>query len=186
MVDYLQSTCKDDGTAIAWIYCNYKEKSTQTPENLIGALLKQLMLQRTAVSSNVKSLYEEHRKRNTRPTCEKVAQALRAEVERCSRTFIVVDALDECPEDSGFRLALLNTLRSLGNINLMITSRDIPAIEIQFNGKARLDIRATEEDVRRYVKGRIPHEHRLLRHVTADPALQDNMIDTIASHVDGM
>jgi len=187
VIDHLQSIFKSDGTAILWIYCNYKEKSDQTSANLIGALLNQLILCRGTVSDNVRSLYEEHRRRNTRPAYNHVLKVLQSEVGSYSKTFIVVDALDECPEDSGIRRDLLNGLRSLiGNVNLMITSRPLPAIEREFDGKTRLDIHATREDVGRYVRDRIGREYRLSLLVKADPALQDAVVDTIVSNVEGM
>ena len=153
VIDHLQSTLNDN-TAIAWIYCNYKEKSEQTLVNLFGNLLKQLILKRSSVPRHVRRLYEEHRKQNTRPAHSRIVKALQSEIESYSKTFIVVDALDKCPEGSGTRLGLLEGLRSLpGNVSLMVTSLELPGIKTESD--TRLEIRATEEDVGRYVEGRI-------------------------------
>lgn len=186
-MDHLQKSFNDNNVAIAWVYCNYKEKSQQTLGNLIGSLLKQLVQRHSSVRSHFKDLYEKHRNQGTRPKHDEVAHALRSVIGSYSKTFIVVDALDECTEESGIRSDLLKQLRSLpGNVNLMITSRYLSAIEREFEGDMRLDIHATREDVARYVNGRIPQEHRLLRHVEADPTLQDAIVDTIVNNAKGM
>jgi hypothetical protein len=50
-------------------------------------------------------------------------------------------------------MKLVQALRSLtGLINLMVTSRDLPSIEQHFREALRLHIRATDEDVEKYVQ----------------------------------
>lgn len=186
MVDYLQLNFKSDHVAIAWIYCDYKHSSEQTLVNLIGSLLKQLVQERR-ISDDVKRLYEHHSKRSTRPTPEEVGRLAKSEISSYSKAFILVDALDECPEESGTRQNLLKELQSLpGNVNLMITSRDLPTIQQEFKGERRLDVSANREDVTRYIQGRISREDRLLRHIKADPTLKDAIMETIVGRVEGM
>jgi hypothetical protein len=73
-----------------------------------------------------------------------------------------------------------------GNINLMVTSRPLPSIEQQFNGADRLDITANNDDVRKYIVERIPHENRLARHVKKDPTLEESIVNSIVGKVKGM
>ncbi|KAI5919805.1 hypothetical protein F4810DRAFT_703347 [Camillea tinctor] len=61
-----------------------------------------------------------------------------------SRVFIIVDALDECQMRS-----------KLTNTTIFVTSRFIPEIENMFHGSISLEIRASPEDVRRYIDGHI-------------------------------
>lgn len=186
-MDHLQKTFHNDKVAIAWVYCNYKEKSQQTLGNLMGSLLKQLVQRHSNVPSRVIDLYEKYRNQDTRPKLEDVAHVLKAVIGSYLKAFIVVDALDECTEDFGIRADLLKQLRSLpGNANLMITSRYLSAIERELKGEMRLDVYAIGEDVARYVNGRIPQEYRLLRHVEADPTLRDDIVNTIVSNFKGM
>jgi len=101
--------------------------------------------------------------------------------------FIVVDALDECPEDNGTRAGLVTELRSLpGTVNLMVTSRDLTSIARVFLGAKRLDIRANTQDLRRYIQGRISREPRLAGHVKGDPTLQDYIVKKVLENVRGM
>lgn len=97
--------------------------------------------------------------------------------------FIVVDALDECADST--QAGLLTALRSLaGTVNLLVTSRNTPSRE--FYGNKQMNIRANEQDVRRYIQGRIPQTRFLKLHVDKDPALQEEIMKAIAENIDGM
>ena len=178
MINHLQSIFKDDNTAITFIYCNFGERNVQTVQNLVASLLKQIVQDRGVISDVVKSLYKDHR--NTPPTLDEYTKALQSEIKMFSRVFVVVDALDECLDNN--RFLLLNALRSLwSNVNLMITSRDLLSIAQLLPGTRRMDIRATDSDVRRYVEGRIARAPR--RHLKA---LREIIVDKVAENVKGM
>jgi hypothetical protein len=101
--------------------------------------------------------------------------------------FIVVDALDECSEVDGTRARLLALFRTLSNtVNLLVTSRDLTSIATDFCETNRLDIYASDGDVRRYIEGRIPREPRLAKHVGGHPTLQDEIAEKIIENVQGM
>ena len=162
------------------IYCIYTEQTVQTVENLISSLLKQLAQDCSVISDTVESLYKRHVERNTRPTFEEYTRALQSEIKTFSRVFVVVDALDECLEDN--RSDLLTALRSLGNtVNLMVTSRDLSSIAKYFPRTKRLDIYATNEDVQRYIEGRITRTSR--QHLKS---LQEIIVNKIVENVKGM
>jgi hypothetical protein len=154
---------------------------------LIGSLLKQLMQDQSAISLNIRELYRNHVKKDTRPTSTELLRALKSEIGAHSKVFIIVDALDECPEDGGRRANLLTALQSLSKmVNLMVTSRPLATFETDLKGMARLDILADDNDVRMYVEGRIPCEKRLARHVRKDPTLHDTLTETIVNSAKGM
>ena len=187
VINHLQSILKSEDIAVAWIYCDYKQKNVQTFDNLVGSLLKQLAQQRKNLSGELQTLHNDHVFRGTRPSGKDIVKALQSEIKGIFRTFIVVDALDECSEESGIRNELVENLRSLsGNMNLLVTSRYIPSIEREISQAKRIDIHAKEEDLRKYVTGRIHRERRLLRHVNSDPSLQDLIVNKIVGNVAGM
>lgn len=101
------------------------------------------------------------------------------------KVYIVVDAVDEYPEDQ--RYILLEHLAAMGlTVNVMITSRPhitqdpcLPLIKT-------LEIRAKDDDVRRYLDEHIRMSSRLSRHVKARPELRDDIHATISRTVDGM
>lgn len=185
MVHHIQTVVSRPDVAVACIYCDYKEQTRQTVPELVASLLKQLMQDRPETSDNVISLYERHLVNNTRPTQEELTQALRSEIGLYSKVFVVVDALDECLE--GNQRRLITELRSLGDtVSMLVTSRRLALIEELFLSAKRLDIYATNEDVQKYVEGRIAQEPRLARVVGTDPALRETVVKQITGNVEGM
>jgi hypothetical protein len=187
VVDYLEQTINEQGIGVAFIYCNYKEKTNQTAVNLVASLLKQLVQAQSVIPSKLRWLYEQHIGRNTRPTLVECSELLHMELAAYSKVFIIVDALDECDETSGARRDLITRLLRLPpNVSLMITSRDVPSIQHKLSHFCRLEIRASDADVRTYLERRIEREERLARHVEADPALRHTILETIMKEVKGM
>ena len=160
VVNHLETHCQDKGTAVTYLYCNYKEQASQTTANLVAELLKHLVHQQSHLPQDVCSLYSRYHADNTRPKLEEVSSALHQEVQRYSRVFIVIDALDECPERNNTRWEFLGEVLKLpeDRVRLFCTSRHITSIENEFETATRLEIKATDEDVKRYVVGRIDSE----------------------------
>ena len=81
-------------------------------------------------------------------------------VGRYSKVFIMIDALDELVEHN--RGHLINNIQSLAiTVNLMVTSRPLASIGPFFRDAKSIDIRANEQDVRKYIKHRILNNARL-------------------------
>ncbi|MCJ1392629.1 hypothetical protein MMC18_005499 [Xylographa bjoerkii] len=187
VVDYLQKKFPETSVLTTCIYCNYKEKDNQTAQDLLASVLKQLVQGCDWVSEDIKALHKDHIKRNVRLPREDLIQALQSDIARFRRVFIIVDALDECTEERNIRMDILNELRSLPpNANLLVTSRHNSTIAAEFKGRMTLEVNATDSDVTRYVLARIQHEHRLLRHVRADPVLQQSIISEVVGRAKGM
>ena len=107
------------------------------------------------ISDNVKAFYDRHQSQSTHPTLDEFIQALEVEIKMYTKVYIIVDALDECPE---VNVKLLKALRSLGrSINLMVTSRDLSSIEQQFRDAQCLRIRADDGDIAKYIENQLDH-----------------------------
>ncbi|KIM87085.1 hypothetical protein PILCRDRAFT_64497, partial [Piloderma croceum F 1598] len=152
-IDHLQRALPDESIAIAFVYCNHKEQATQNLRELIAGLLKQFIQRHPVISASVNSLYDKHHRMSTRPNLDELKEVLRMEVDRYSKVFIIIDALDELVERGRGRL--IKEVQSLANVRLLITSRPLAVIEQILLGEKSIDIRAHEEDVRKYVKHRI-------------------------------
>lgn len=186
IIDWLESQHR--GTVI-YLYCNYKEEDTQTPQNMVGSLLKQIVQHKAALSDDVRSLYKKHLRNKTPPKLDELARLLVQEVKTCSTVFVVIDALDECPERGNTRGRLLDEVQGLpSNARIFITSRYSPTIEDRFETIPHIviDIRATEEDVKRYVQARIKKERALAKHVRSSPGLMEDIMNTLAEGSQGM
>jgi hypothetical protein len=89
---------------------------------------------------------------------DEYSSLLQTEVRRFPKVFIVIDALDECPESNGTRASFLAEIRKLQpNIHLLVTSRHI-----------------------------LTMESRLARNVKQDPDLQEAIKDVITENTKGM
>lgn len=138
------------------------------------------MQSRVSLPVDVHDLYSSHIAQGSRPTRGEISKCLQSEIKIFSRIFIIVDALDECPEDKRSRAILLNELRALQpKANLMVTSRFLDNIACEFAGITRIEISASIEDLQTYTKGRIFREDRLLEHIQRDPALEEEITKTV-------
>jgi hypothetical protein len=183
----LELSSKQYSTGLAYVYCNYKELRNQTATNLIASLLQQLVQQQLNLSDAVIALYEKHINKRTRPSLVEYSNLLQSVVHDFSKVFIIIDALDEYIEEDGTRDHFLTEIRRLQpDIHLLVTSRWLPDIEHELKGLIRLEIRASDEDVTKYVKARIENGTRLKRYVNDDPTLLDAIIDTVVKNSQGM
>ncbi|KAH6700758.1 ankyrin repeat protein [Verticillium dahliae] len=164
VIDNLYIRFRDDEhVGIAFLYCNFRRQAEQKVEDLLSSLLKQL-------SQNHTSLPE----------------ALQTVAKIFSRTFIVVDALDECQLSDGSRhqfLTEISALQTTSRANFIATSRYTANITEMFTGSVSLGIRARAEDVQRYLKGNMAHMPAC---VNRSPDLQAEITTKIVEAVDGM
>jgi uncharacterized membrane-anchored protein YjiN (DUF445 family) len=143
---------------IAYLYCNFRQQDEQKANDLLASLLKQLSQERVSLPDSVKALYEKHKEKRTRPSLGEISRTLQSVVGLFSRIIIIIDALDECQVSDGCRKTFLSEIFSLQTktrANLFATSRFIPDIIEKFHGSTTFEIRAHDEDVRRYLDGRI-------------------------------
>ncbi|KAJ5422843.1 hypothetical protein N7445_010951 [Penicillium cf. griseofulvum] len=168
---------------IAYIYCNFNRQDEQQAQDLLSSLLKQLSQQRTIIPDVVKDLYKRYKTESTRPKFEKLSEALQSVVSTYSNVFIVIDALDEC--ESTCRTRVLGEIMKVhagARANVFATSRPTDVHDM-FKAGEILEIRAHEDDVRRYLDGNM---FRLPGFVNRSPALQEEIMTVISRHVQGM
>jgi hypothetical protein len=187
VVDDLITRFQNDPTiSIAYIYCNFRQKDEQKIDDLLASLLKQLAQSQSSLPGSIKELYDQHIKKQTRPSLDEISRALQSVAGLCSRVFIIIDALDECQASNGCRLMFLTHIFSLQaktRTNFFATSRLIPDIETEFKGCLRREILASDEDVRRYLDGHMLH---LPKFVFKRPDLQEEIKTKITRAVEGM
>jgi hypothetical protein len=174
---------KDVG--VASLYLNHKEATLQSPANLLASLWWQLMADKP-LGASVYRLYEQHQERQTRPTLEDVGKVLGSAVAEFSKVYIIVDALDEHPEQE--RGWLLNYLAGMGpTINVMLTSRPhIAQDDTVLPNLQSFEICAMPEDIQQYIDGQIKESGRLSKHVNMRPELREEIKTKILDTLDGM
>jgi hypothetical protein len=176
----------DKSIGIAYLYFNFRRQEEQRTQDLLASLLKQLTQGQSFLPDSVKSLYDNHRDRNTRPSVDEISKTLQSVVALYSRVFIIVDALDECQVSNGCRIRFLSEIFNLQEkrqASLFVTSRFIPEFDEKFKESMRLEIRASNQDVHRYLDG---HMSQLPGCVLRSSELQNEIKAEIVKAVDGM
>ena len=167
---------------VAGIYCSYK--SPQITANLLGSLLQQLLLPLTSISDSDQAAI----------ATENVTKSLSKALKQYQSTFIIADALDECPN----RIELLKELRQLLEstytnpsdtlLHILVTGRDSVAAEMKRELKPDecLEIRSSEADVRSYLQQGLCVQSQLLQWIKDSPEFGCLIVEAIISRVNGM
>ena len=184
VVNHLGAKFSNENIGVACIYLNHKEAEEQTPSKLLSGLWRQLVFGRD-VSSLAKNLYQRHHEKGTSPMLDEVFDVLQSAIAEFSKVYLVIDAVDEYPEIQ--RQILLNYLAKMNpTVNLMITSRPHVTPYSSIPNRDILEIRASEDDVRRYVDAQICIFPRLSKHCESRANLRDEIHSAITCGVDGM
>ncbi|KAF3919192.1 hypothetical protein AA313_de0200251 [Arthrobotrys entomopaga] len=173
---------------IAFVYFNYKRTEEQKVDSVLCTLLKQLAQKQDSIPDCIKASYNRYRGQN-KPSRGEILAMLLDVAAIYDRVFFVLDAIDEYQltdsSNDGCLVFLdkLFELYSKANINILATSRPSPDIVAEFteNGSARLEIRASDEDVKKYLRSMIKTSGNanLKKH-------QETIMAKICELVDGM
>jgi hypothetical protein len=189
VIDHLSTKfLTNQNVGIAYLYCNFRGcpgGQKQTAENLLASLLKQLIQGQPSIPDEVETLYNRHKDKGTGLSFDEISRTLQSVAVICSQVFIVIDALDECQAANGCRTKFLTeifNLQAKSEIHLFATSRFIPEITEKFRGSISLEIRASNDDIGRYLEANM--EHNLAFKWSQE--LQNEIKVRISEAVDGM
>lgn len=164
VIDHLTTRFSNDSTiGVAYIHCDFRRQDEQNAKDLLACLLKQLTQVRSSLPYSIKSLYDKHKVKQTRPSLQEISHALQSVTALYSKVFIIIDALDECQADDGYHrskfLAEVFSLQANSGAKLFATSRFIHDITEKFEKKESLllKIHASDTDVLKYLDDRISH-----------------------------
>lgn len=190
VIHYLHNIFRNEPTiGIAYLYCNFRQQHEQKSADLVLNLLKQLVQQQPLIPKSVEKLYSYHKLKRSRPSPTEISQALRSVIKSFSRTFIIVDALDECQVSNEGRKMFLSQIFDLQDqteLSLLVTSRFLPDIKEEFERRGEtisLEIRASDDDVRKYLDA---HISRLPLFVRERPDLIGEVKTVIIKGAQGM
>ena len=192
IIDHLLDCRPPSDKPVCYFYFNYKERATQTIEYIYGSFFKQLLHHAARMKPHIKAVQNYYRDTRKRAGPDELRRLLVKELESCRESWIVIDALDESRDDDGTREHLLETLRLLPTkVRWLITSRDIPTVrdiidEMNTDENESLTISANDEDVRKFVEGKINEESTLRKKVQKKPDLRKEIVDKVSRSVKGM
>nr|GAT58832.1 NACHT and ankyrin domain protein [Mycena chlorophos] len=172
---------RDSQVGVACAYLNYKESTTQTLKNILGAIWQQLNLGHELQLA--RELYKKHSRDRTNITLDEILALLEDAAGHSSKVYIVLDALDEYSVED--KDQLIDMIIDIGtNVHLLVTSRPGLSPPEHITSSA-LKIHPPDQDIETYILTQI-NGHRRLRKFAQDQNLRNDIVQTITSKADGM
>ncbi|KAJ5117570.1 NACHT nucleoside triphosphatase [Penicillium atrosanguineum] len=157
------------GVGIAFFYFSFNDKSKQDDHGMLRALLLQLSVQ---FQDGEKELEQLHMLfKSSTPSVETLLQTLQKFLVQFQGSYILLDALDECPRDHG-REAILRVIKAirdwrLPSVHLLVTSRDQFDIRRSLNPSCDSDLpmnnTGIEKDITDFVTYQLENDFKLQR-----------------------
>ena len=185
---------------MAYFFFDFRDKEKQNARALLTSILVQFIHQSDSFCDILLGLYSAYHRGSQQPSDSALAQCLRNVLEVAGQvpTYIVVDALDECPDTSGMQssretvLDLVEELVGLclPNLRLCITSR--PEVDIRnvlepltstSNRVSLHDESGQKKDIVDYINSVVRSDRKMKRWREEDKKL---VIQTLSDKVDGM
>jgi len=184
--------------SLAIYYYDFREDEKKDLRGLLTSILFQLCNQSNSYYDILSSFYSAHCDGAQSPGDDKLVRCLKDVLSLPGQApvYLVVDALDECPNASALsssRLEVLTLLEDLvdsqlPNLRICVTSRpeaDIkPILEpLTFRSVSLHDERGQKEDIENYIKSVVSTNRNMRRW---RPEHRQLVIDVLTRRVDGM
>ena len=183
---------------MAYFYCDFRNEDKQNCRSLVLSIISQLCAQSNLCCDTLSRVYLAHDKGAQKPSDNTLAKCLMEMVSLPiqSPIYLIVDALDECPNNSGLPtpreevLDLIDNLvrLRLSNLHICVTSR--PEIDIQSALEPLTTLRVSlhnqtgqKEDIVNYVNSVVHSDKKMRRWRKEDRNL---VIETLSERADGM
>ena len=191
---------RDAGTAsMAYFYFDFRDIHKQNLHNLLPSLLTQLSARSDPCCDILSRLYSAHDRGEQQPSDRTMVECLKEMLillDAQGPTYIVLDALDECPKTSAIpppRAEVLDFVDELvglhlPNLHICVTSRPEPGIQavlerLTTRPVSLHDESGQQEDIANYVASIVDSDRRTRRWRKED---KDLVITTLTEKADGM
>jgi len=181
-----------DNVGISFAYYNYRKPELGDLSIIIGALIKQLCQKKDYIPSELLRLRHDSHSNLTASNPDSFVSLAKSFKE----VFIILDALDECPEHERHRIIgfINKVVAELQCAKIFITSRREADIVEAFEGKTstvQIEAKNVAADIALYVrdevaKAKLPGGWNGKRLYLTSDKLQGKIIDTLVSKADGM
>ena len=184
--------------SLAMFYCDFREDDKKGFRGLLSSVLVQLCDKSDSYYDILVSFYSAHRDGTQSPGDDELVRCLKniLSLPGQAPVYLIIDALDECPNKSALsspRLDLLTLLENLvdsrlPNLRICVTSRpeaDIKFIlePLAFRSVSLHDEQGQKEDIENYIKS-IVKTNRSMRRWR--PEHRQLVIDVLTDRADGM
>jgi hypothetical protein len=190
--------CHTGSAFLAYFYFDFKDTAKQNLRALLSSLLVQLSDKSDIFCDALTSLYSGHNRGSEQPAVDSLTECLKGMLTTVGQMpiYVIMDALDECPNDSGVPsprgkvLELVEELVQLRrpNLRICITSRpefDIGRVlkDLTTQQVSLHDESGQEQDINDYVAF-IVHSDLTMKRWRGDD--KQAVIETLSQKADGM
>ena len=186
VVDRLCDKAKKQSIAVACFYVDFAAREEQSPTNMLGSLLKQIVGGLESIPDEIRQTFQDHKKviggRGLR--VQEIVRMLQT-VTSLQQTFICVDALDECAE--GHQPEVLDSLRQIleksVNTRIFLTARRHIRGEMERYLGARaavLSVKPSNDDMMGHIRMRLSKDRC---REAMDDSLEAEIIKSITSTI---
>lgn len=176
-----------------YIYFDYRKQKSQNLRSLLSSLLAQLLRSRIGISAKIRDIYEAWEHTRIHPSPEHYVEMLKSQMKAIPKVFIVIDALDECLDDTETNTlsSFLEACQELSeNVHILFTSRPGIHFAQMIDATCELVVTADAGDIRKYLNKFINSRHRLRDMIEAelrnDSLFRDKALNTIVAGSQGM
>ena len=187
MIDRLLDHFRGENVIVVCVYCDFQDQERQTAAAMIGAITRQVVNALGTVPTEIDEAFERAGREvgGRGLQVSESVKLLRATLTSVKRTFICIDALDECPEKHlPHLLTSLNTVSQTSpGVQLFITGRPhIRGAAETFlpGGVQAVPISPNRDDIREYLEMELKHD---LDSAAMNPALRDDILKRIPEKI---
>jgi hypothetical protein len=187
--------CKSDpGKVVAYFFFDFNDTRKQSSELMVRSLVCQLSQQCVKIPKSLDTLISSCGNGQQQPPLHALLEVLQQMISEVPNTYIVLDALDECPP--GGRTELINILEiisawKLQNLHILMTSRRERDIESSLETFIReqdfvsLQSKLVDRDIHKYVRHRLSADKQLIKWGN-DPARRQDIEEALMKGAQGM
>jgi hypothetical protein len=183
---------------IAYYYFDFRDVKKQDCYGLLSSLISQLSAESDSCFSILSQLYSDHSRGLRKPDIDALKKCMTDMLSLPGQApiYIIIDAVDECPNLSGTPSAREEVLElieelvelKLQNVHLCVASRPEIDIRVVLEPLTSLKISlhdesGQKEDIIKYIKSVVRSDRRMRRWREEDQTL---VIDTLSQNADGM
>ena len=161
VIDNLCNQARGRSVRVACFYFDFATQNEQSPTTMLGCLLKQLVFGLNEIPEEILEAYEERKNAigGQGPQMSNILNMLQTTSSR-RRTFICIDALDECATEDRAKLldSLCQLLQQSPGTRIFVTGRPhiLPEIERRLaSGVTSLSICPKRGDIVTYLRSRL-------------------------------
>ena len=198
IIQDIESVRKAGLATMAYYYFDFRDVKKQNCYGLLSSLVSQLSAESDSCYELLSELYSENAGGTRKPTSEALTKCIKdmLGLPRLGRVYIIIDALDECPNVSGTpspREEVLELVEELVDLRL-------PDVHVCMASRPEIDIRMVldplislqislheengqKEDIVSYIKSVVHSDRRMRRWRGEDQQL---VIDILSEKADGM